>query len=78
MKVKAILNIPTCIQVRISGVTTSAGEKREKALATRQKAYNQLFKADQSTHSRPEVAVVSERAFDGDRYLDPWSENAGS
>lgn len=41
------------------------------------KAYNRLFKADQSAHSRPEVTVVSERAFDGDLYLDPWSENAG-
>lgn len=42
------------------------------------RAHNRLFKADQSIHSRPEVAVVSERAFDGDPYLDPWSENAGS
>lgn len=42
------------------------------------RVYNQIFKADQSTHSRPEVTVVSERAFDGDLYLDPWSENAGS
>lgn len=40
-------------------------------------AYNRLFKADQSAHSRPEVTVVSERAFDGDLYLDPWSEEAG-
>lgn len=45
------------------------------------RAYNRPFKADQSAHIRLvccEVTVVSERAFDGDPYLDPWPENAGS
>lgn len=42
------------------------------------RAYNRLFKADRRAHSRPEVTLVSERAFDGDLCLDPWSENTGS
>lgn len=42
------------------------------------RAYNRLFKAGRRAHSRAEVTPVSERAFDGDQCLDPWSENAGS
>lgn len=39
---------------------------------------NRLFKSDWPTYSRPKVTAVSEKAFDGDPYLDPWSGNAGS
>lgn len=75
-----LLNIPTCIQDRYisaGGSRRGAGEKRG-GLGYLPRAFNRLFKGDRSTHSRPEVAVVSEGAFDGDPYLDPWSENVGS
>lgn len=71
------LNIPTCLQVQITGVTTLCRKKRG-GHGYLPKVYNRLFKANQSAHSRPEVTVVSKRAFDGEPYLNPWSENAGS
>lgn len=55
-----------------------AEERRREGLERLPRAYNRLFKAGRRAHSRAEVTPVSERAFDGDQRLDPWSENAGS
>lgn len=60
-----------------AGSQHAAGKQRS-GLGYLPRADNRVFKADWSAHSSPEVTVVSERAFDGDPYLDPWSQNAGS
>lgn len=58
-----------------TGTYQQGHDKVQERVGYLPRAYNQLFKADQSAQSRPEVTVVSEKAFDGDLYLDPWSEN---
>lgn len=67
------LKVDRCISV---GLHQGAMKKR-RGHGFLPRAYNRLFKADQSIHSRPGVTVVTKRAFDGDPYLSPWSENEG-
>lgn len=54
-----------------AGIFQHTAGKMRGGLGYLPRVHKRLFKADQSDHSRPEVALVSERAFDGDLYLDP-------